>query len=1642
MATGEFIVTWTNERFEAAQNPNSALRVRRDTAGNIYIFYDVFGSGEPLYVSFLKEGSTSSSSVETSYFFVDEDSGTEVDITDGGSFTIAPVSGNTFKENYKIKVVAVYDDNNKYENYIYFYIDVFAVAWGTTLRENAQKKENALKVQKNDSYMYQIADLIGDGDIATMTYFDIGSTIQLNVSYTINKEGETETHAISSSADFVNLDGDGYYVITATGTSDNITKTSSIYVQIDNFFNVVWHNEYIQNAQNKDNAIEVQTITSSYYDFDDFFGTVSPVEVSEISASSSLNLSYKLIGDSVNKQIFSDERFEAPDAEYMVRAYGSYNNIRIAFYINVKIEDFFNVIWEDEYLNSAIDIDNAIKIQQHENGLYYLVDFLGSQNAITVTNSKKSFNSAEPLELKYYFYIDEFDNNRREVNFSDAITWAGTSENYDKDIFIKVETSAGDDTWSRKIYLDINDFYGSEISNPSFGSSTIISAQNKDNAIKVNSSKSWYNINDFLDDNNITVTIGGNVITCSYLFKPENDGNFENISTDDGVTIEENGYYLLRAFARSNGVYFSAYIYFHVIDFFTPVWINDTVEAAQEQEKALKIAKTNDNIYTFKYFFDKNSVNDYVHPLYLTHYSGVLIPIDEYFMHYFDDEILEEFDSVQVFYDKNIELTKTGYYVLACSTTYEEERFYTRLYIYIDENENFFDVTWGSDTIEKSQAKETAIKIIETEDKKYNLEDFFGDVQPITIKSSGINDEEVQTLDVTYTITEDGSSESTTISSDEDFDLNPNTYYILNMSASYDGVTCSKSIYLFVKGKLKITLKQSKWKNSETPADLGHRFEYLKKSDFLHNFLVLDPEVEDANINYIINKYPNSNMDVEQEETVKDIYGVGFYSIDISCDNYVLLEGSDVYFYGVVESINSLIVKIKEEFENMSSKNSPLFTTLENYKTKDEFVESYLDIIPENISDEVSIHFTIEKFSSFDFTDGELVDDIDGVGYYEILIFSDSHYILDEFSDTVFYIEVDKVTPLIKFQSENIKLYYTGTSYNVADYVTVEPSTLTVDLNLSNVTDVGKYNIIAKTEETDYYNEAEASFYIEIIKRTPTITVEDEINLFYTSEYYDVEQYVEISDGVEYFFNLKNIKEVGSYEIIVQTVENSFYYAIEKTFKVNIIKRTPAITLNEQNIKIYYDGMEHDITGYASVSPDTLALNFSVESVTSVGNYEIIVSVVENEFYYGVQEILYVDVIKRTPTISLSVNSITLNYNGNKQDVTGMVSVTTNPEDLTVKFSRKNVQFSGSYNIEVYTVETDYYYSAVKNLKVDVVRSPNLLEHDDVLNMIKNSLMQVMDEDYYYYKDYKVVLAKEQEFIKLKQAEPKTIYIVIKFGSASINFSQTVLPVTLTAMSEQNKLDMCHKLLSDFVNKYNLSTNEDSTIRQVYELPVVTSNFNKVFEGFRSVLFVNGYFVISKDALFYSLQSCKKDLYVEYNTDYINDVKIDNDKFLEKVKDEIGVYNFSFNESWFLNGKEINSLNDYGINIEAETVSTLTDIMIMVSEVWEDVPLLTFNLNLDLQLDSQPFFNRNNFTESRTKYGVLSFSINTFLLDNVDIINKAVMIALKRGNIDEIFKLRIILKNGVTLEDNFKLLSVNTQQEIAQIPAISLGFTN
>lgn len=269
-----------------------------------------------------------------------------------------------------------------------------------------------------------------------------------------------------------------------------------------------------------------------------------------------------------------------------------------------------------------------------------------------------------------------------------------------------------------------------------------------------------------------------------------------------------------------------------------------------------------------------------------------------------------------------------------------------------------------------------------------------------------------------------------------------------------------------------------------------------------------------------------------------------------------------------------------------------------------------------------------------------------------------------------------------------------------------------------------------------------------------------------------------------------------------------------------------------------------------------------------------------------------------------------------------------------------------------------------------------LYNTEDVMGIIKDQLVELMQEDYDYYRNYNIKLANEQYYIDPEERkELGNIYIVVKFLPADINYNQNVVPFTITAVSEHNGLEVCQRLLLEYAQTYNLVddfTENGITYNQTYTTPQVMSNFSEFYYGYRNTFFMSGAFLLS--------------------------------------------YNSNPSKIYFIEGNEEMIVN-----------------------------VITFSEDYMAQLDTQPFFNTNNFTTSIGKFASHTINFTTYLTDDgknglcnkiLDIIND-----VKVNGVNETFTFKIDYKNGRTCTKNFKLINYSRSQNVGELPVISCSFT-
>ena len=135
-----------------------------------------------------------------------------------------------------------------------------------------------------------------------------------------------------------------------------------------------------------------------------------------------------------------------------------------------------------------------------------------------------------------------------------------------------------------------------------------------------------------------------------------------------------------------------------------------------------------------------------------------------------------------------------------------------------------------------------------------------------------------------------------------------------------------------------------------------------------------------------------------------------------------------------------------------------------------------------------------------------------------------------------------------------------------------------------------------------------------------------------------------------------------------------------------------------------------------------------------------------------------------------------------------------------------------------------------------------IINTKSILSVISSQIADIInDDDEHYYEGLEIDIKEEQMFVgEETETSPNTIYVVVSFLPASIDYGQTAIPITFRIISEQNNLERTRTLFNEYAERYNLMWNADKTMQQTYEIPSVMSSFNEIYEGFRTALTMPG----------------------------------------------------------------------------------------------------------------------------------------------------------------------------------------------------------
>lgn len=361
------------------------------------------------------------------------------------------------------------------------------------------------------------------------------------------------------------------------------------------------------------------------------------------------------------------------------------------------------------------------------------------------------------------------------------------------------------------------------------------------------------------------------------------------------------------------------------------------------------------------------------------------------------------------------------------------------------------------------------------------------------------------------------------------------------------------------------------------------------------------------------------------------------------------------------------------------------------------------------------------------------------------------------------------------------------------------------------------------------------------------------------------------------------------------------------------------------------------------------------------------------------------------------------------------------------------------------------------------------LNYEEILTLIQGQLMEHMNSEEYFakYKGTKIILSKEQQFMKQKDKDPNAIYIVVRFGAADVMFRQTVLPATIVVLTQQNKVDLAYDLMYEYSQRFTLVRANNDTIQQVYESPSMSGNFNEVYEGFRSVVTMTAAFVIGKNSN-------------EYKVYYYYTEGEENNKL--ELAEEIPMVSTTFSfvgspdtQAFYNKNNFVESVVSFGAVSLGFTTFVLSDSKLMndVLDILGEVP------NVDNRTESLIFegYGKKYRVDNATSDAInnaLGEELNEYTTDDlkaisiIDVANKCVWVFDKKikqtnvntwkfdrtlepvvsdsnfdnSNVNKTFKLGVVYKDGKHARiKNYKLTQASGTQDVGQIPKITLAFT-
>lgn len=197
--------------------------------------------------------------------------------------------------------------------------------------------------------------------------------------------------------------------------------------------------------------------------------------------------------------------------------------------------------------------------------------------------------------------------------------------------------------------------------------------------------------------------------------------------------------------------------------------------------------------------------------------------------------------------------------------------------------------------------------------------------------------------------------------------------------------------------------------------------------------------------------------------------------------------------------------------------------------------------------------------------------------------------------------------------------------------------------------------IITATDVFDKKSTAEFTLYHEPIEPTISLSAPETI---YAGEDYDIDVKTNSDGKITYQYNYAYIDrilegkptEAGDYVVTVYVSETDFYHATEKTIYFSIIKRTPYLEIDEPETIIGEpysiefttdsDGKSDAVIEYKL--QDASDDSYSETQPTTAGAYTVRVTIPATVKFMGVTETFDYKIMRKNPTITLSVPDTTI----------------------------------------------------------------------------------------------------------------------------------------------------------------------------------------------------------------------------------------------------------------------------------------------------------------------------------------------------------------------------------------------------------------